>query len=168
MTCSLYRLFDNSGLLLYVGIAGNPGQRFHQHSREKSWWDRVETIKVEHYATRSEAVRAEKEAIIGEAPEFNVMHADKQEVEGGFLGSACDHPRYVEPYVRGRKVRRLCADGCKNRVTHKGMANGVALMDGCEFHVRMWVLPRSRAVPMRWAWITMSNNSRAPNRYVRR
>jgi hypothetical protein len=30
MTCSLYRLFDKSRVLLYVGVAGNPGRRLNQ------------------------------------------------------------------------------------------------------------------------------------------
>lgn len=28
---------------------------------------------------------------------------------------------------------------CEGRRTHMGLANGMALMSGCEFHVRMWV-----------------------------
>lgn len=35
--------------------------------------------------------------------------------------------------------RRRCDCGCKTRASHTGMGDGVALMMGCEFHVRVWV-----------------------------
>lgn len=35
--------------------------------------------------------------------------------------------------------RRRCPCGCQQRATHNGMANGVALMHGCELRVRRWV-----------------------------
>lgn len=55
----------------------------------------------------------------------------------GSRGSATEHRRYLEP-VDGRS-RRRCSCGCKTRATHRGMANGVCLMSGCEFFVRRWV-----------------------------
>ena len=35
--------------------------------------------------------------------------------------------------------RYRCHCGCKTRASHIGMGDGVALMSGCEFHVRVWV-----------------------------
>jgi hypothetical protein len=55
----------------------------------------------------------------------------------GKCGSAIDHKRYMEPVIS--TSRRRCSCGCKNRATHLGMANGVALTSGCELYVRRWV-----------------------------
>lgn len=55
----------------------------------------------------------------------------------GQYGSATEHQRYAEQ-VEPRS-RRRCHCGCKNRATHRGMANGVALIAGCDLYVRRWV-----------------------------
>lgn len=57
--------------------------------------------------------------------------------EWGLHGSAIDHVRYAEPVPA--KSRRRCHCGCKRRATHNGMANGVALTDGCELAMARWV-----------------------------
>jgi len=53
----------------------------------------------------------------------------------GQWGSASEHQRYAEPI----STRRRCHCGCKGRITHNGMTNGVTLMDGCELRVHRWV-----------------------------
>ena len=55
----------------------------------------------------------------------------------GRYGSALDHVRFAEPIYP--RARRRCHCGCKKRATHTGMANGVALMHGCELAVARWV-----------------------------
>jgi hypothetical protein len=52
-------------------------------------------------------------------------------------GSDIEHRRYSEP-VDGRS-RRRCHCGCKRRATHRGMANGICLMMGCQLRVARWV-----------------------------
>ena len=66
--------------------------------------------------------------------------ARKAAMEGGTAlwgmhGSAELHLRYAE----AMSSRRRCYCGCKGRITHNGMTNGVTLMSGCELHVRRWV-----------------------------
>lgn len=68
---TLYRLRSEEGDLLYVGIAGNPGRRFEQHSRDKFWWGEVKTIALDHFPSRPEALRAERTAIQTERPRYN-------------------------------------------------------------------------------------------------
>lgn len=53
----------------------------------------------------------------------------------GSVGSSSDHARYVEQI----KSRRKCHCGCGQRKTHAGMANGIALISGCELLIRRWV-----------------------------
>jgi hypothetical protein len=55
----------------------------------------------------------------------------------GSIGSL-SHVRYCEPMKPGER-RRRCHCGCARLTTHRGMANGVALADGCELSVRRWV-----------------------------
>lgn len=69
---SLYRHFDESGQLLYVGIALSANRRMGAHRRNSRWFDRVATIRVEHFATRKQAMDAERKAIKTEKPLFNV------------------------------------------------------------------------------------------------
>lgn len=57
--------------------------------------------------------------------------------EWGRRGSSIDHIRYAQP-IRATS-RRRCHCGCKRRASHLGMANGVALMSGCELSVMRWV-----------------------------
>lgn len=71
---TLYRFYDASGRLLYVGIAGNPGRRFNEHSRDKGWWANVTRSTMEHFPTREEALWAEEVAIKVEHPAHNVVH----------------------------------------------------------------------------------------------
>jgi len=74
---TLYRFFDADDRLLYVGIAGNPGRRFHQHANGpdgKPWWSHVARSTMEHFDTREEAAAAEVAAIVTERPMHNVVH----------------------------------------------------------------------------------------------
>ncbi|GGD30610.1 hypothetical protein GCM10011335_37070 [Aureimonas glaciei] len=53
----------------------------------------------------------------------------------GSYASAAEHVPYSRPVVS----RRRCLCGCKSRETHAGMANGIALTNGCELYVARWV-----------------------------
>jgi len=57
----------------------------------------------------------------------------------GQYGSSADHVRYSEPLERRRGRRRRCYCGCGRPVTHRGMANGVALACACELGIARWV-----------------------------
>lgn len=57
----------------------------------------------------------------------------------GQFGSSTEHVRYSEPLEKRRGRRRLCWCGCGNRITHRGMANGVALTTACELGIARWV-----------------------------
>lgn len=55
-------------------------------------------------------------------------------------GSASHHERASVRRNDRRSGRRQCLPGhCPNPCTHAGVANGVHLMIGCQFHVAMWV-----------------------------
>lgn len=69
---ALYRFFDGEGLLLYVGITDNPKERFYQHSKTKHWWESVASQRIEWLDSRNDAEVAERTAIRGERPLWNV------------------------------------------------------------------------------------------------
>lgn len=73
---SLYRYWDASGSLLYVGISNDPDKRDRQHGT-KPWKSLASRRRVEWFATRPEALLAEAIAICTERPRFNVLLAVK-------------------------------------------------------------------------------------------
>lgn len=73
---ALYRLFDGTGSLLYVGITNDPETRWSYHARQKEWWPQVHERTVDWKATRTEAEAAEAEAIGRENPRWNAIRPD--------------------------------------------------------------------------------------------
>lgn len=69
----LYRMYDNAGQLLYIGITGSLSQRFTSH-HEKPWWPSVADVTVEMHPNRAAVLDAEKAAIRDEKPLHNVVH----------------------------------------------------------------------------------------------
>lgn len=74
---SLYRFYDSSNVLLYVGITNSLPTRFGRHDREKHWYPEVAYVKIQHFPDREAALEAERLAIIAERPRFNVQHNNK-------------------------------------------------------------------------------------------
>jgi hypothetical protein len=72
--CDLYRFYDASGQLLYVGISLHAAQRASEHRKDKAWWSDVARMEVQHLPTRHAALDAERTAIVNERPLHNVVH----------------------------------------------------------------------------------------------
>ena len=72
---AVYRLFDGSGRLLYIGM-GDGRARLKSHLRSKPWRHDIDQGKtvVAWFDTRAEAAAAETEAIQAERPAHNVVH----------------------------------------------------------------------------------------------
>jgi predicted GIY-YIG superfamily endonuclease len=68
----LYRYFDSSGNLLYVGITKSQINRFSQHNAKSAWIPYIATATFEHFEFRQDAVEAETRAIQSENPKFNI------------------------------------------------------------------------------------------------
>lgn len=73
MPTTVYRILDEDGDLLYVGIASNVGHRMDQHSEDKPWWHDSAVIILEHFPTRLSALEAERVAVMKEVPVYNVQ-----------------------------------------------------------------------------------------------
>jgi hypothetical protein len=71
----LYRHFDATGRLLYVGISLFAFRRLAAHERNAGWWKDVRTVTITPpYRTRAEPAAAEVEAIKNEKPLYNQRH----------------------------------------------------------------------------------------------
>lgn len=70
---SLYRFYSDTGQLLYVGRTINPGQRFTDHARTKTWWPEVRGITVQDYPDADTLAAAERRAIDVEQPAYNLQ-----------------------------------------------------------------------------------------------
>lgn len=75
-TC-LYRHWDSSGRLLYVGIALSPAARLRGHRKNAPWFREIARIDVEWFDSRIAAMRAEIRAIRNERPLHNTTHAKR-------------------------------------------------------------------------------------------
>lgn len=69
----LYRMFDPSGDLLYVGITMRPVDRLRAHSKDKNWWSEIATIRLETYPDQAALKEAERSAIRAESPRYNIV-----------------------------------------------------------------------------------------------
>jgi predicted GIY-YIG superfamily endonuclease len=77
----LYRAFDATNALLYVGISEDMRSRFERH-KYAEWAEDIDTVTAEMYATRQEARAAELLAIKTEKPKWNVADSpDREAVE---------------------------------------------------------------------------------------
>lgn len=75
----LYRHFNDGGELLYVGISLSAINRLGQHADHATWFKTISKVTIENFATRNEALDAERNAIHKENPKHNIKH--KKEAE---------------------------------------------------------------------------------------
>ena len=73
---ALYRFYDRTDVLLYVGITADLPTRLRHHGKHKNWSHQVSYVRVEQMPGRRAALDAEREAIKNEKPLFNDQHND--------------------------------------------------------------------------------------------
>lgn len=76
-THTLYRFFDRSDQLLYVGRTVSPRRRWAEHEKSKDWFDDVAKVTRETFASATDLAGAERRAIQNESPLHNVVHNSK-------------------------------------------------------------------------------------------
>jgi predicted GIY-YIG superfamily endonuclease len=69
---AVYRFWDASDTLLYIGVTENPDARFGGHESTKPWWPDVARKAIEWHENRVLADAAETEAIGTERSLYNV------------------------------------------------------------------------------------------------
>ena len=114
---ALYRLYDEGGVLLYVGITNMPNVRFDAHTM-KPWWRQVAHKDVTWYDNRQLASQAEVMAIRTEHPVHNSMHASPGEpavVTLPVVVEAEPQPDELDERIRGAAKRRASAEDALRR-----------------------------------------------------
>lgn len=76
----LYRCFDASGDLLYIGRSKNWSSRWLSHRSISHWSRQVTRIEIKRFDSLTESIEAETEAIKNERPRFNVLHNRKTKI----------------------------------------------------------------------------------------
>lgn len=71
---SVYKYFDEFGVLIYVGITSRGATRQREHNKDKGWWEFVAMQQIEHHPSRGAALHREEELIRTHIPPFNVQH----------------------------------------------------------------------------------------------
>ena len=71
MTSAVYRIYDHSGDLMYLGLSDKPKQRVSHHRFHKPWGYFMEAYKVREYSTRERAAAVERRAIAILRPRFD-------------------------------------------------------------------------------------------------
>lgn len=71
---ALYRLYDATGQLLYIGISRSPLNRWGVHAENHAWWSAVATYRLEWHVDRETAIEAERRTVAAEEPLHNVQY----------------------------------------------------------------------------------------------
>lgn len=82
---ALYRHFDADGVLLYVGITGNPKRRLYEHKCRSRWAEQIDRVTVKWMPDLATARDAERIAIAKEGPLFNGGEGPRIEPTGDAL-----------------------------------------------------------------------------------
>ena len=99
---SVYRYYDRTGLLLYVGITSRGTRRQREHNGDKEWWPFVARQEVEHYGSRREAASREKALIQEFRPPFNRTHnVDHEQLRELYMAAAQTMPDRAQPQREG-------------------------------------------------------------------
>lgn len=116
---ALYRHFDATGALLYVGISLHPVSRQIQHSHGSDWYHEITDIRFEWFDTREDARAAELVAIEDEKPKHNkqsnplwinpavVRSAKRRAEENDFICVTLKHDR---PHINEQTEAEVCLE----------------------------------------------------------
>ncbi|MFJ3923038.1 GIY-YIG nuclease family protein [Streptomyces sp. NPDC090022] len=73
----MYRLYDEAGRTLYIGMGRNPMGRWAAHANQHSWWPDVVRFSVHWFPTRQDAAAEERRALREEATVHNIHGTER-------------------------------------------------------------------------------------------
>ena len=95
--------------MLYVGISGDAIRRQRSHLKKAAWAAALYEIVIEPFATREEAIEAEKIAIESEHPKFNVANNYHRFLKKAFNETELEkeEPQLPDGWLSYEDLRRL-------------------------------------------------------------
>lgn len=109
---TLYRFWNKDSELLYIGISLNAIARLSQHSKDKDWYQEVASITMEHFGSREELEKAERESIFKERPRYNIVY-NHSLVERDCI-------RVSSEYIKYKEKRENSIQKAKDKGAYKG------------------------------------------------
>ena len=123
---AVYRLYDKTDALLYVGITRDLRMRFAQHEADKPWWPDVARKTMAWHGKRSDALAEEDRAIDEEHPVHNVAGI----APSVRLANPDDIPElWVGDGDVIAQVERVATSKCRNHALVVLLM--IALLEGC-------------------------------------
>lgn len=128
---TVYRFYSADGALLYIGKTISPRSRLKSHRHGKDWFGDVSRITIEKHATETDALEAERAAIVAERPVHNVIH------NGGYVETGAEAPAPTEPVdpVAGLFYLTWRRCGCCSDILGPAMQGRILGRTGSGFHV---------------------------------
>lgn len=118
--CSVYRIYDAAGDLLYVGITNGGMRRQARHIAQKEWASEMARTEWEHYPRRAEAILRERHLIQTEHPKYNSVHALEGPLDGHEVALAEAARRYRDARsMRDIAIREAYRAGLSYRTIAK-------------------------------------------------
>lgn len=84
----VYRYYDVDGELIYIGVTGDPYQRWLQHKRLRPWGHEIALVSLERYAYEDLALEHERIAIRSEGPKYNIRSTGRGDAQQSAAGRA--------------------------------------------------------------------------------
>lgn len=144
----LYRMFDENGVLLYIGLSMNVAYRASQHRAQKAWWPDVSRVEIEKHPL-SVLRQEEADAIASESPLHNIALTEKprrhQPQKRGEPSdpAAADRARRYRDRKRGGVPRELSPCGTRSAAT-RHRRHGEPLCDECRAAERSYIAAKQR------------------------
>lgn len=141
---ALYRLYDASDTLVYLGIAYDPDNRWYQHSRERKWWPQVTRKTVTWYDTRELAEAAETAAIRAERPVHNRAGIEREEPAARMADDGVqDVPATIARPLLSKLIRQAREDGVVSALTVHGRRRAY-LITPAQYAAALSLLPEDQ------------------------
>lgn len=170
---SVYRHYDSSGALLYVGLTRTFVGRHLNHSASSKWADRIARITVDLYSDPIEAAEAERRAQCEEAPLYNTPTVLMSDVEALRVGKRPGHAGFGRPPSIGYTLaqadaiiaswhdvpRRPPSDVARETDRLLSLPDGTIQTWWVRDLVKKFVGSAARDAPPEWQGIDVANDS---------
>lgn len=104
---AVYRLYNEAGELIYVGVGFIPEERMRAHAREKPWWPLVKSWTITWHPDRQSARDAETAAIKAEHPIANIAGTPLNDTKTHIAREAAQRAAAERRAAREQRIAQL-------------------------------------------------------------